>query len=476
MSASPSPIGNIPGRLVPEARTSVAARGRGWTAGFGPRFYLLLFLGLVFLAPAWWQPKFVYAMLAWDAFVVIIWIWDYFRLPGASEIHAARIWNEPAAFGTESSISLEIRSRSRLALHARVVDDVPPTLRRTPPETGIDVSAARSGEYGFAEGSGRGEYQIFPRERGDAHFGRAYIRYESALRIAERWATADLSQTVRVYPNFEESRRAMLYLIRSRQTQLERRLRRRRGLGREFESLREFRPGDEYRDICWTATARRAHLVTKIYQVERSQTVWIVLDTGRLMRARVEGPSKLDYAVNAALSLAQVAMYSGDNVGLLAYGRRIQRQLEPARGAAQIRAMVEMLAMIRVETSEANHLAAAGHLLSQQKRRSLIVWLTDLAETPATPEVIEGAMQMANRHVVMFGVISQPELREVGRAVPQHVAQMYEHAAALEMIQRRELLLRRMRQQGVLALELAPSGLSTALVNHYLDTKERGLL
>jgi len=115
------------------------------------------------------------------------------------------------------------------------------------------------------------------------------------FRIAERWATAELSQTVRVYPNFEESRRAMLYLIRSRQVQLEKRLKRHRGFGREFESLREFREGDEYRDICWTATARRAHLVTKVHQVERKpDSVDRPSDTGRLLRARVAGPSKLE--------------------------------------------------------------------------------------------------------------------------------------------------------------------------------------
>jgi uncharacterized protein (DUF58 family) len=115
-------------------------------------------------------------------------------------------------------------------------------------------------------------------------------------------------------------------------------------------------------------------------------------------------------------------------------------------------------------------------LLAEQTRRSLVVWLTDLAETPATPEVIEGATQMSGRHLVLFGVIGQPELAELGRKKPEDVEQMYEHAAALEMIHRRELLLRRMRQHGILALELAPSGLSTSLVNHYLETKERGLL
>ncbi len=463
VNASASPIAP----LVPSAVAATVQRGRRWPIGFGPRFYLLLLLGFVWLGPAWWDARFFYAMLAWDVFSLAIWAWDFARLPKPAQLTVTRNWAAPAAFGTSNTISLELRNRSSLGIIARVVDDVPVSMRKTPPE--VEISAR-------AMGKGRGDYEIFPGERGDARFGGVIVRYESVLRIAERWASAEIAQTVRVYPNFEASRRAMLYLIRSKQVQMERRLRRRRGQGREFESLREYRAGDEYREICWTATARRAKLVSKVYQLERSQSVWIILDAGRLLRARVDGPSKLDYAVNAALSLAQVAMYSGDNVGLLAYGRRIQQNISPGRGAAQLRALVESLSLVHAEPYEANHLRASSALLAEQKRRALIVWLTDLSETPATPEVIEGAIQISGRHLVMFGAMSQPELAELGRAVPKDTAQMYEHAAALEMIQRRELLMRRMRQQGILALEISPGSLSTALVNNYLETKDRGLL
>lgn len=461
-----SPVGPI-APLVPPGVNAAVQRGRRWSIGFGPRFYLLLLLGFVWLAPAWWDSRFLYAMFAWDIFAFAVWAWDFARLPKPAQLAVSRRWVAPAAFGTPNKISLELRNRGSLGIIARLVDDVPPSARKIPPDVEI---AARAG------GKGHSDYEILPSERGDAHFGGVILRYQSVLRIAERWASADLTQTIRVYPNFEASRKAMLYLIRSKQVQLERRLRRRRGQGREFESLREYRPGDEYREICWTATARRAKLVTKVYQLERSQSVWIVLDAGRLLRARVNGPSKLDYAVNAALSLAQVAMYSGDNVGLLAYGRRVQQDISPGRGPAHLRALVEALALVHAEPYEANHLRASSALLAAQKRRALIVWLTDLSETPATPEVIEGAIQLAGRHLVMFGAIAQPELAELGRAVPKNAAEMYEHAAALEMIQRRELLMRRMRQQGILALEIAPGSLSTALVNNYLETKDRGLL
>jgi uncharacterized protein (DUF58 family) len=217
-------------------------------------------------------------------------------------------------------------------------------------------------------------------------------------------------------------------------------------------------------------------LVTRVYQIERSQTVWIVIDSGRLMRARVGGFSKLDHAVNSALILAQVALYSGDRVGLVAYGRAIRQQLPAAKGSAHLRQLIEQLALVREEVSEADHLHVAGRLLRDQKRRSLMVWLTDLAETAMTPEVIEAAAMMMPKHLVLFVVIGQPDLRELAGKRPQSETEMYQVAAAQEMVHRRELLLARLRERGALALEVNSGTISPALVNSYLEIKERNQL
>lgn len=453
-------------RGAPLARRSFLGRILP-SGGFGRRAFSLFLLGLVWIGPAWFERRFLWAMGAWDAAVLLLWVWDYARLPHPAEIIVRRVWRHPVAFGTASAVSIEFEDLGRLSILVSLVDEVPAALVQRPPERTLRVPSGDKGSAG---------YEVFPRERGDLHLGRLFFRYQSSLRVAERWASADLSQTIRVYPNLEEARRQMLYLIRTRQVALERRLRRHRGQGRDFESLREYRPGDPWRDICWTATARRSRPVTREYQAERSQTVWIVIDAGRLLRARIFGPSKLDYAVNAALSLAQVSLYSGDKVGLLAYGRRIQQQLPPGRGPAHLRAILERLAMVRSEPSEANHVRAAETLLGRQSRRSLVVWLTDISETPALPEVIESAMQMASRHLVLFGVIQQPELLDVAASSPATAVEMYRHIAAQEMLDRRQVLLERLRQRGVLALEFEAARISPALVNQYLDIKERSLL
>jgi len=458
--------------LIPQ---EAIARGRPLGRvpfGFGPRLFVALVLGLVWLVPAWWFSRFIYAMLLWDLLFFAVWTWDLLRLPAPDQLEVRRVWSLRPTLAVPSYVKIAVRNFGRVSVHARIVDETPAALQITPAEVELDVPAGASAES---------QYPILPSQRGDANLNRIFVRYQSALRIAERWAVANAPQTVTVFPNLDEAKQHTLYLIRSRQVELEKRRRRQRGQGREFDSLREYREGDELRDISWTATARRNHLVTRVFQIERSQAVWIVLDAGRLLRAKVAEPgriaiSKLDYAANAALSLAQIAMHSGDRVGLLAYGRNIQQNLNAARGPHQMRAIVEALAHIRGEAGEADHGRAVHILLSEQKRRSLIVWITDFAETATTPEVLEFAMHMANRHLIVFAAMGQPDLNALAAATPETTEDMYRHVAALEIADRRSALLGALRQRGVLVLELMPGMLASSLVNQYMDVKERGLL
>jgi uncharacterized protein (DUF58 family) len=428
---------------------------------------MLLFVGLVWLGPAFFDSRFVYATLVSDAFVVLLWLIDLARMPRPQQLVVKRSWRTPGALSIDAEVALTLVNSSRRSIHAKLTDTVPLKLRSEPPTLSIRVR-------------GRSEetvtYHVRPMQRGDARLDDCYIRYQSVFRIAERWVRAPVGQTVRIYPDLEEAKRHSIYLLRSRQIALEKRHTRMRGIGREFESLREYQEGDEYRDICWTAAARRARLVTRVYQMERSQTVWIVIDSGRLMRARIGEFSKLDKAVNSALSLAQLALYSGDRVGLIAYGRGIRQQLPADKGSQHLRQMMEGLAVVSEESVEADHLQMAGRLLADQKRRSLIVWLTDLAETAMTPEVIEAASMMMPRHLVLFVVIGQPDLGRLASMAPRDESQMYRIAAAQEMVHRRELLLARLRERGALAMEVNSGSVSPVLVNAYLQIKERNQL
>src|SRR5580700_2516382 len=456
-----------PSQLAP---APVGARGKAkgrFGIAFGRRFFMLLLIGLVSIGPAWANSKYLLALALWDVLVLVLWVVDLQRLAKPEEIEIRRLWRSTLQLREPAEATLEFLNRGKSDVLLRVQEEAPVGVRKEIPELDVRVSAGSSQTA---------TYSVCPRERGDMKFGDTYLRYESTWQIAERWASASMRQTIRIYPNFQESKKDTIYLIRSRQIALEKRYKHQPGQGREFDSLREYRESDEWRDICWSATARRAKLISKSYQTERSQTVWIVLDAGRLLRTRVKGLSKLDYAVGAALSLAQVALYSGDRVALLGYGRRILQRLPPGRGSRQVRALLDGLALLRAEELEADHRRATETLSVLQKRRSLIVWMTDLAETATTPEVIESATHMAKRHLVLFTVIGQPELRTMVKERPTDTRQMFRQTAAMEIVQRRDLLLRTLRQHGALTLEVEPSKLSTAVVNQYLMAKDRSLL
>jgi uncharacterized protein (DUF58 family) len=454
-------------RLAPPPITRAAQAPRRAAFGLTPRTIVFLAAGLLWIGPAWFDRRALLVLAAWDAVVILFVFINLRRLPAPAALAVTRSWNSPLTLGSPATVHIAIHNRGNVALDVRASDYVGAQLRRDMPELTLYAPAGASGEA---------TYMVTPRERGDARMGLVALQWRDWWGLAERWGVAPVDQDVRVYPSLQEGRRQAMYLIRSRQIAIEKRRAKRFGGGREFDSLRDYRPGDEQRDVAWSASARRGKLVTKIYQPERSQTLWLLVDAGRLLRARVGAQTMLDSTVTAALTLAQVALASGDRVGLLAYGRRLQHRVAPGRGAGHLRELVEALATVRADGAEADHGAAAAAVLAAQKRRSLIVWLTDVAETAGIPDVIEHALRMAPAHVVLFAVLRQPEVTALASASPASASEMYRVMSAQETLERRDALLHGLRQRGALVVETSPEELSGGLVDRYLEVKERGLL
>jgi len=493
--------------LHPDPIRAACERRRRWAFGLTQRTIGLLCAGFLWLIPGFWDGRLAYAMPAWDALVLLAALLDGLRLPRAAQLIAGRSWSNAPALDSETEIELTVENQGQMIVECRLVDDLPLALVAEPLTHKLTAFPCVPASL---------RYHVQPQERGDWETGWLYVRYRSGLGLAERWARAPLTQTVRVYPALRTGEEQQIFLARSRQIDLQLRRAQQRGLGRDFESLREYREGDDLRDICWTATARRGSPITRQYQTERSQPVWIVLDCGRLMRSRVaaiqpaerltvlkgtgfspyidstdetrafapEGEffesqkvhSKLDHACTTAVALAQLALFSGDRVGLLAYGQGIQQRLLPGRGAVHLRQLIESLAQVHAESGEADHLRATATLNRLQPRRALILWVTDLAETAMRPEVIDGAVQLLRRHVLLFVAMAQPDVESIAQTRPQNVEQMFRAAAAQEMAGRRELLLARLHEQGALTLDLNPEALTSSVLNNYLMVKERAMV
>ncbi len=470
----------------------------GRWVGFGltVRALLLFCAGLVLAIPAFWGARRIGFMLAWDALLLILCGVDAVRLPSPESFMITRRFLDSPQLGEPTRVEIAVRMDADALFDAHVVDDLHPALIAKPEVQHIEVF--RREEAVCAQ-------TIWPTERGDLAMGKVFLRYRGALRLVERWAAAEpvtvseKPQRVRVFPAHEDSRgRAAFFLLRARQIELQRRKLQLRGTGREFESLRDFQQGDELRSISWTATARRGKLVARQFTAERSQQVWVVLDAGRLSRTAFElrrgepelvgetvmerdrahrmSVTQLDQATTAAVMLAQVVGGSGDKFAMMAYGREIKQVLPPGAGVVHTRLMLDLLSQTRAESAEADHLNAVARLKTLQRRRGLMVWITELVDSAGRPELVTAASDLVRQHVVVLMLLKHPELEELAARIPTSRDEMFHSAAAQEMLERRRETVAQLERRGVLIVETTAEEIGVRAVSEYLEVKARGLL
>jgi uncharacterized protein (DUF58 family) len=439
---------------------------------FTRRFFILFALGAMPLIFAWQLPGVRWGLIAYDLVLLLVAYLDYRRTADVSQLEIERHMPRRFMIGEENEVRITISHRLPYRFTLTIKDEYPPGLELR----GERLLAATPRRHGGAERQATVGYQLYAASRGDYGFGDMVLRWRSPWGLVIKQARVKAAENVKVYPNINEARRHELSAQRSRQLLLGLRKTRVRGQGREFESLRDYVRGDEMRHIAWTATARRGRLITRQYQVERNQSIVVMIDAGRLMTSRIEHLSKLDHAINAALAIGYVATRGGDNVGLLVFNRQVTTYLPPQRGHAQLAAMTEALYNVKAQMIEPSYARAFQYLSQNCKRRSLVVILTDLVDRDASAELLAYTATLLPRHLPLIVTIGDKDLRALVAQEPRGIADVYQQSVAEELLQQREEALARITELGGLALDVPAGQLSLQLVNKYLEVKERGLL
>ncbi len=435
---------------------------------FAARFFILLAAGLGLLSVGWISLGALYVTLLYDFALIVAALADHLNAERPEAFRVERIMEERFAMGAENEVTIRIVNRSRRNVTFIVKDEYPPQMELlSPREAQLTIPVGRSRSW---------RYALLPTARGKYNFGNTVLRFRTRLGLVWHQITYPTTTDVKVYPDIREARKHEIYAHRNRRPEPGLRRMRIRGQGREFESLREFVIGDEIRHISWAATARRGKVITRQYTIERSQNIVVLLDTGRLMTARIGKLSKLDHAVNATLSIAYVAAAGGDNVGLVAFSRRVVSYLPPRRGRDQINRLMEALYSLEPQMIEPSYKRAFNFFGANCKKRSLVVILTDLVDRDASAELLAHTSQLIPRHLPLIITIGDTDLRELVRAKPATSSDVYRQAVAEEILRQREEALMRIRHAGGLALDVPAGRLSLELVNQYLAVKERGLL
>lgn len=418
---------------------------------------------------SWNYPILRYVVLVFDLLLLATAIFDHYNSKkNIDGLSVRREFDKRFAIGDSTDVTIKIENDNESAISLRIKDEYPAAMI---------LNETREAEFLLkAKANASFSYHLTPSKRGRYEFGRIAVRYLSRLGLV--WSQTELGEieSVKVYPNMRRAREIELKALGNRSFVAVQRKAVRRGEGREFESMRDYVRGDELRHISWTATARRSKVTTRQYQIERDQTVMIAIDAGRLMTGRIDGETKFDTAVHAALALMSACARSGDNAGLVVFGRRVNKYLPPKRGNEHIDAVLEALHDLEPELIEPSYARAFQFIASNTKKRSFIVVLTDLVDKDSSRELINSLKLLRPRHLPLVATIGDRDLNAMVGSKPDDIREVFRQSAAEEIIHQRESALRLVESIGGLALDVTTKDLGPRLLESYLRVKERGLL
>ncbi len=319
-------------------------------------------------------------------------------------------------------------------------------------------------------------YNLKSYQRGTFSFGAVFYRITGPLGLIQHQGKVDLPQRVQVLPDMTGEGSRDLQLALAGAFQAGRRKAPRRGEGTEFESLREHQRDDDFRQIDWKASAKRGKLISRQYETERDQRLMILLDTGRLMSPKIGSYRKLDYAINASVHLAQIALHKGDLVGYAIFNDELRAFAEPKKGQAQMSRLVRDLTSLQVTRLESDYAAVFHHVLRRCSRRTLIVCFTDLGDVHSAHSLLQAALPLLPRHLPVIVTVSNSEILAVTNKTPENEFEVYRHVAAMEIWTDYQRTLRGLRSRGVATVSVPARELSTAAINEYLRIKETARL
>ncbi|MDQ0991260.1 DUF58 domain-containing protein [Streptomyces sp. V3I7] len=416
-----------------------------------------------------WEPSWT-GILAVNAPLAMACACDFALAAPVRRLVLTRSGDTTARLGETADVTLTITNPSRHPLRALLRDAWPPSSW----QQGTEIEASRHHLTVPPGERRRVTTRLRPARRGDHEADRVTIRSYGPLRLFPRQGTHEVPWSVRVLPPFTSRKHLPSKLARLRELDGRTSLLT-RGEGTEFDSLREYVPGDDTRSIDWRATARQSTVAVRTWRPERDRHILLVLDTGRTSAGRVGDAPRLDASMDAALLLAALASRAGDRVDLLAYDRRVRALVQGRTARDVLPSLVEAMATLEPELVETDARGLAATALRAAPRRSLIVLLTTLDTAPVEEGLLPVLAQLTQRHTVLLTSVADPHVACMA-AARGNVDAVYEAAAAAQAQAERLRTAEKLRRHGVTVVDATPDELAPALADAYLAMKAAGRL
>ncbi|NLX76709.1 MAG: DUF58 domain-containing protein [Clostridiaceae bacterium] len=426
------------------------------------RFILLVAMGVIPAALSFIPGIGVYALLAYNFLLVTLLVVDFSLSPRIRDFGFRREIDQILSLSAWNRIGLCIENPVKYRLKAKLRDSVPESF-------GVDKEVL---EFEINPGRNRNIfYRVKPTKRGEYVFPDLHVRITGVLGLCVLSKTIKIADKVKVYPNLKDLRNSHLLIVQKKRLLAGLRKIRSLGVGTEFESIREYSQGDDFRHINWNVTARTGHIYVNHYEPERNQYVYLMMDTSMVMNEEINEITKLDYAVNAAFIVAETAINYGDNIGLISFDSEINRIVAAGKGRGHFQRLAESMYNIQTTENYADYQKAFTTLQREQNRQSLVLLFTDPYNFEHAMDIVNSWKVCAPRHRVMVLCIKNPALYGMAEKEVLTTEDIFSKSAAMKLVDDRHRTFSVLEKSGIHVLESAPDRFTLEAVNRYIAMK-----
>lgn len=381
-------------------------------------------------------------------------------------IQASRELPERFSNGDQNPVPVLLRSRYAFTIDYDIIEELPEQFQARDFSYSGKLKAGESREI---------IYSLRPTERGIYTFGRLIVLVSSPLGLIQRRFSYQKEESVAVYPSFLELRKYELLALSNRLSEYGLKKIRRIGHTMEFEHIREYVSGDDVRNLNWKATAKKAELMVNQYQDEKSQPVYSVIDTGRVMQMPFNGLALLDYAINATLVLSRVALRKQDKAGMMTFNCKVDNRVVANRRSSQMQRILETLYHIRTDYAESDFARLYTDIKRSLPFRSLLLLYTNFETLDALNRQLSYLKALSRDHLLVVIFFRNTELENFSSQETDTVRGIYHQTIARKFIFERKRIVRELGRHGIQSLLTRPEDLTVATLNKYLEIKARGL-
>jgi len=424
-------------------------------------------LSSVFLISHWISNLYTIAWILTLIFTVLL-VVDVMLLFGLKKgFDAKRILSEKLSNSDENPISILLENKYQFQVFVNVIDELPSQFQKRDFEHFLFIEANEKKTF---------DYMVKPVERGEYVFGVLNVFVSSRLQMFSKRYCFEKEKKVAVYPSYIQMKKYGFLAISNRLTEFGLKKIRRIGHTMEFEQIKNYISGDDVRTINWKASAKRGELMVNQYQDEKSQPIYSIIDTGRVMKMPFEGLKLLDYAINSALSFSNIALLKNDKTGLLTFSKKIEKIVIASNKKTNLSLLNEALYCIDTKFTDSDYSLLYATIKRKISQRSLFILYTNFEHISALKRQLPYLKSISKKHVLITVFFENTELDQLVKEESEDVQGIYDKTIAEKFAYEKRLIVKELKKNGIYSILTKPNQLSVNVINKYLEFKAKGMI